>query len=175
MSDLEFLPEGRPRFGPGAVRDAFVRLYLRVGYRVITVGWWLFRPHTEGAQVAIWVDQRVLVIRNSYRRGLALPGGAPKRGEALIDTAVRELREETGVRVASEHLSEALEVEQTTEYKRDRVQIFEAELFECPELRVDRREVTVAGFTDPRKLDREMLHYPLRKYLEWRAGLDGRP
>ena len=47
-------------------------------------------------------DGAVLLVRQSYRKSWALPGGLLKRNEDAIDAAVRELREEVGLAVELE-------------------------------------------------------------------------
>jgi len=42
-------------------------------------------------------EQRVLVIHRSDNDNWALPGGAMDLGESLVETAVRETKEETGI------------------------------------------------------------------------------
>jgi 8-oxo-dGTP pyrophosphatase MutT (NUDIX family) len=64
----------------------------------------LARPHTHGALVAIWHQQRLLLVQASYRRSLSLPGGGIERGETPRQAAVRELAEELGLRVAPQEL-----------------------------------------------------------------------
>lgn len=60
--------------------------------------WRTFRPRTFGVSVLVVDDsERVLLIRNTYRTGWHLPGGAVKRGERSVDAALREVREETGI------------------------------------------------------------------------------
>jgi ADP-ribose pyrophosphatase YjhB (NUDIX family) len=44
-------------------------------------------------------DGAVLLVRQSYRRGWAFPGGLLKRNEKPADAAVRETREEVGLDV----------------------------------------------------------------------------
>ncbi len=65
-----------------------------VSYPLLT---WL-RPHRVGAHMIVLDDQeRVLLVRQTYRSGWFLPGGGVDRRETLHDAAVRETYEETGV------------------------------------------------------------------------------
>jgi len=57
-----------------------------------------------GVAVAYVRDGRVLLGRRIARHGngrMQLPGGKPRKGEALAETALRELEEETGIRAAA--------------------------------------------------------------------------
>lgn len=47
-------------------------------------------------------DGKLLLVRNSYRKGWGFPGGFLKRGETPFDAARRETREEIGVVVELE-------------------------------------------------------------------------
>ncbi|HRZ30500.1 MAG TPA: NUDIX domain-containing protein, partial [Candidatus Paceibacterota bacterium] len=49
--------------------------------------------------ISINSDGQVLLIKNRYDKYWYLPGGGVKRGEALLDCANREMREEVGVEV----------------------------------------------------------------------------
>jgi 8-oxo-dGTP diphosphatase len=49
---------------------------------------------------------RVLLVRHTYGRlNWELPGGASENGESVVDTALRELREETGLRASADRLT----------------------------------------------------------------------
>ncbi len=60
----------------------------------------------SGAAAAVFDDAgRVLLIKENYdRRRWGFPGGEVEPGEAPVDAAVREAREETGVEIDVEHL-----------------------------------------------------------------------
>ena len=59
---------------------------------------------TRGLTLGVWVLVRnqkgeVLLVRHTYSPGWLLPGGGVERGEVTHEAAVREVLEETGVRV----------------------------------------------------------------------------
>jgi 8-oxo-dGTP diphosphatase len=60
-----------------------------------------------GAAAVILDDRgRVLLVRHAYRRlNWELPGGGAEPGECIVDTAIREVAEETGLRVVAERLT----------------------------------------------------------------------
>jgi 8-oxo-dGTP diphosphatase len=91
-----------------------VNRFLRFSYRCVFVAarvwWFLRRPRTTGALVAIWSGERLLLVRSSYRsRRYSLPGGFVKRGEAPRDAAQRELAEELGLTIQAPALRLAWE------------------------------------------------------------------
>lgn len=87
----------------GTVTSAFQRSIARMLHQMRRLYWRIFRPVTLGV-AAVLVDnqERVFLVKNSYRDGWHLPGGGVKRGETMMQAIQRELREEIGYRSTSE-------------------------------------------------------------------------
>ena len=147
------------------LHDAAWRVTLWLGYRAARQWWRLTRPDQHGALVAIWLDGKLLAVRQSYRRTLSLPGGGVHRGEAPLAAARRELGEEIGLAVPAERLARAFEVTVEWDYRRDHVIIFELLLDALPALRIDNREIVATCFLLPEDLLAGPVAPHLRAYL----------
>jgi ADP-ribose pyrophosphatase YjhB (NUDIX family) len=155
--------------------DLLWRVALRIAIRLLRVLWFFQRPTTRGAYVAVWWGDRLLLIRNSYRPGEAVPCGAVGRGETAVHAAIRELREETGIAASEESLRLVYEVEIPFDFKIDHAQFFELRVEREPVLRIDNREVVWAGFVRTDELaDRPLIPH-LRAYLANRTTSDDGP
>ena len=146
-------------------RAAFV-----VAYAVLRAYWFVVRPRTRGVLVALWVQGSLLVIRNSYRSKLSLPGGAVDRGEEVADAAARELREEVGVEIEPGALRLARTYVVNEDCHEDQTSVFEIEMENAPVVAIDRREVVWAEFRTPGDVEHDELVTALRLYLEDRRG-----
>jgi 8-oxo-dGTP diphosphatase len=65
-------------------------------------------PGRRVGAAAVILDERewVLLVRHTYGRlNWEIPGGASEPGESVIETALREVREETGLTVEAERLT----------------------------------------------------------------------
>lgn len=86
-----------------------LRFLYRVALRVfgllprkarLTIAGWATPAYRLGGSCLVRDEKgRVLLVRHSYRKGWALPGGALGWNEDPPETAVRELREEVGLAV----------------------------------------------------------------------------
>ena len=147
------------------VIDPLWRLGLGAAYWGLRVVWFVLRPRHRGALVAVWHDDRVLLVRNSYRPWLSFPGGGLKRRESPVEAAARELREEVGIRAQPGELRFFGEVQTTFHFQHDRCAFFELELSALPTIRVDGREVVSGEFTSVEDALSRQLLPPVRTYL----------
>lgn len=148
------------------LRDTLWQCFYRLAYLVLRCFWFLFRPKGQGSLVAVWCEGRLLLVKNGYRRGYGLPGGNRRPGEKARSAAVREIREEVGLRLHSNQLRYCGTVVSHRDYLRDHCAYFEVHLGQTPQITIDGREVVAAVFAGPG----EWHHYPLahqvRTYLE---------
>src|SRR5690242_3647685 len=83
---------------PPTLLDLAWRTVYRLGYPLARAWWEVTRPPYQGAIVAVYVEERLLLVHTSYHHaGWQLPGGGIRRGERPEDAAKRELAEELGL------------------------------------------------------------------------------
>jgi len=149
--------------------DRLWRMGLRLAYRAQLAVWFVTRPRVQGAAVAVWHGDRLLVVRNSYRRLLSLPAGRLRGGEELRDAARRELHEEVGIEVPAAALRYACEIVGRVAYAEDHVHLFELRVEAAPAVRADGREVVWAEFLPPDEAIARGLAEYVRRYLAGRG------
>ncbi|HKJ25890.1 MAG TPA: NUDIX hydrolase [Myxococcota bacterium] len=158
-------PDGRRRSPPRRALDAAARAGYRAGFPLLRLWWRVTHPTLEGVYVAVWHEERVLLIRNSYQTGYSFPSGRRGRAEPPGEAAVRELREEVGIEVASDALVHAAEWTVETRLVSDHVHVFELHLEAEPAVALDHREVTWAAFEPPERARERPLLPVVERYL----------
>ena len=144
------------------------QIALKIAYRLAQVYWFLFRPTTFGVHVAIWHNERLLIIKNSYRDYYSLPGGYIKRGEDPKAAATRECAEEVNLHIPAEQLTAAGKFFSDKEFKKETVFFFEVNLAQNAEFEVDAREVIWGKFLHPTEARSLNLFGFVRRYLNER-------
>ena len=114
---------------PRSIRALLKRLARRLHLLQLAAwGYELYRlirkPHTHGALVAIWANNKLLLVQTSYRRGYGLPGGGLQPGESAREAAVRELNEELGLSIEGAWLQEAWTITEQQKGGHNTVSIF---------------------------------------------------
>jgi len=144
---------------------SLVRFGYRAAYWAARAWWFIRRPHTSGAVVALWNDGRILLVQASYRRCYALPGGFMKPGETAREAASRELAEELRLFIPPATLRLGWCGSRRFESRQDTVTIWEVLLDAPPVIRVDGRELIWAGWKTPVEARSMRLLPHLREYL----------
>jgi 8-oxo-dGTP diphosphatase len=150
--------------------NALIRAVYRVAHWGLRLLWFIRRPETTGALVAVWHHGRVLLVKNSYRPQLTLPGGYIRPREDRRTAAARELREEVGIQVQPKRLVHAYHGTHLFEHRKDTLDIYELDLDDAPNVQVDDREVVRAEFhTADEALDMRIVPH-LEEYLARRIS-----
>ena len=145
-----------------------MRTAYRAAHLMLRSYWFVRRPRTNGALAALWHDGRILLVKNSYRRQLSLPGGYVRPGEDPRRAASREVHEEIRIHVPPERFDIAYHGTRPFEFRSDTLDIYEAEPDREPDYRIDRVEVVWAGFKTPAEARAMDVVPHLREYLEGR-------
>ncbi len=154
--------------------NALIRAVYRVAHWGLRLLWFIRRPETTGALVAVWYQGRVLLVKNSYRAQLTLPGGYIRPREDRRVAAARELREEVGITVQPKRLVHAYHGTHLFEHRKDTLDIYELEVEDLPQVQVDDREVVRAEFHTPDEALEMQIVPHLEEYLARRLGQDAR-
>ena len=104
-------------------------------------------PLARSLVVVRWARQ-VLVGFNVSRKQWELPGGALEAGESAHEAALRELAEETGIRVAEVSLVARAEFMFGSDATRHLAAVFTVELDDIPNV-VENDEMNSFGWWDP--------------------------
>ena len=150
---------------PARLIDTAYQLAFNIAYRLHLIWAFLFRPQSHGVWVAAWYNGDVLLVKNSSRSTLTLPGGGIGKGESRHAAALRELSEEVGIVARSSDLVYWGEYRSTVEYKLDHINVYEIELSHLPQIRLDNREVSWADLRSPEQALDMQLFPALRSYL----------
>lgn len=118
-----------------------------------------------GVFIAVWHDDRILIIKNSYRKWYILPCGGIKPHETIERAAVRELFEEVGVEARIEQVRYVGRYAQRYKYALDNGHFFELNCSAAPPIKIDNREVIWAEFMFPEKAIALNLNPLVRLYL----------
>ena len=154
---------------PNDTVDALYRAAYRMAYPAWRFYLRQFQTRTQGAQVAVWNNDQVLLVRNSYRETYTFPGGFIRKDENTAAAASRELCEETGIPVPTGQLRFSFACSYTCGKLEGHDDIYECQLESKPDICIDNREVIEARFITPDTALSLPLESHVRHYLEPRV------
>jgi 8-oxo-dGTP pyrophosphatase MutT (NUDIX family) len=144
---------------------------LKAAYWAYSLRWRLLRPVTLGVRVMLVQDDSILLIRHSYQEDWYFPGGGVKRGESLLEAAVREAHEEVGAVLLAKPWLLGIYTN-FYEGKNDHVALFVSENFRLDEA-TDRWEIEEVRRVPLAKLEDSGTPVLRRRVQEYRAGVRG--
>jgi len=151
-------------------------IIIRHCYKLAYIGWicfkYFFINKTFGAQVVVWHNNKLLLVKSSYRNNFSFPGGYLKKNEDSLLGALRELKEETGLQLQTHQLIFFQLFKETCQNTDVNNYVYEAFLdsdFQ-KNINVDGQEIIEAGFfkiddTSSLPLDANVLQYLASKQL----------
>jgi 8-oxo-dGTP pyrophosphatase MutT (NUDIX family) len=140
-------------------------------FRIVSVVrrgyWFIFRPITVGVKVIpINSNSQVLLIKNRYDKYWYLPGGGVKKGEALLDCAKREMREEAGIEIGELKILGVYS--NFCEYKSDHIILLHADV--ADQRLIKGLEIDQLEFFDLRALPTDISPATKRRLEEYRMN-----
>lgn len=144
------------------------RIALRFAYRAALCYWFVVRPRTRGAHVAVWWQGQLLLVAHSYKHQQGFPAGGSRKGETSRETAVREAREEVGLALLVDDLHYAGRFKIYDEYKVDYAVVYEIDLSAKPTIAIDNREIVRADFVTLAELQSRPVTPVVQQYLKRR-------
>lgn len=160
------LPKHRCESMPSASKILF-RAGYRLAFLALRLWWFIRRPDLRGCQVALWAAGHVLLVRTSYRREYAFPGGLVKRREDPVVAASRELAEETDILAPPEKLEHTMSVIEHREFCGHLNTICSVWLDQAPTVRINPGEIVEAIFVEPEDALQLPISRCARLYMLW--------
>lgn len=145
-----------------------MKFLLPLVYRLYQLSWRITRPLFVGVRIILVQDGQVLLVRHSYEHHWYFPGGAVKRGELLVDAAIREAKEESGTicletpRLLGMYMN-------LYEGKNDHIAVFVCEQFQVGEAS-DRWEIADCQFFPVTDLPADLSPGCVRRLQDYQNG-----
>lgn len=151
---------------PQQILDVSARQLYRLAHCCLTVFNELLPLAGRGAYVAVWHNDKILLIQNGYKSYNTFPCGNVGSSEGVECAAIRELYEEVGIYAHRAALELNMVLPYNERYDHQIVFMFELYLESLPNIRIDHREVVEAYWCTLSEALSKELCTPVRIYLE---------
>ncbi len=102
-------------------------LVFKIIYVILHLYWIIFRPISLGARCLVFdKKKKILLVQHNGSNQWYLPGGGLKRKETFHEASIRELEEETGIKISVDHLDIFGCYTSFYQGKRDYITVFKA-------------------------------------------------
>jgi 8-oxo-dGTP pyrophosphatase MutT (NUDIX family) len=139
-------------------------LFLTIVFHCARVVFTVTRIKLRGALVAVWSENKMLLIQKSYRKAWSIPGGLVKKHETRQQGAVREVFEEVGLRLDPDGLTFIAQVPGELG-PNDRAHLFEIKIDDPVDVVIDGREIVKAEFVLPEEAVYRLLDKQIEGYV----------
>ena len=128
--------------------------FVPIIYPLAKIYWHIRRPKTTGTKVIIQWQDKILLVKNTYgTRKWSLPGGGILKGEDILACAMREVREEVGIKLTAAHPKGSFYW--TGLGKKDTVWVFTGRV-QDPKFKLQSEEIQDARWFPLKKLPRDL-------------------
>jgi ADP-ribose pyrophosphatase YjhB (NUDIX family) len=142
------------------------QVFYKLAYKTLLTLWFFTRPTVYGVYIAVWYREKLLIVKNSYKKSFTIPCGRIRRGEDLAVAAVRELSEEVGIKIRKSQLTFVGEYTAEHKYATDIGNFFEIEMAKLPTVQADDREVVWAQFKPLDQISKLNLNPTVKAWLD---------
>ena len=137
-----------------------------VYYFGLPIIWLAFRGSTR-AYVLLSVENEVLFVKSFVGdQKWKLPGGGVKKNEQPVEGAVREVFEETGIKIEKSQLSEILRIKKQHAGAKYTYAVFNAQLPQKPQINKSKSEILDAQWLKPSEINIRISNESTIKALE---------
>jgi len=148
-----------------------MELIYKIFWRLKVVYCFLLRPVTLGVKgLVIDQDDRVLLVKHTYKPGWHIPGGAVDRRETALESVKRELEEEAGIVCKTEPEVWPGLFYNTGDFKNDHIVLFIVKDWQIDHSKKTAGEISDAQFFKADQLPQDISVGSRRRIEEYFAG-----